>query len=807
MALRSDMDVYARSCSQLTNFNVAATGGISRRRGMRYITNALPADSRLIPFRYSSSLSYLIELSHDTLIVRESESPFQEIDRFSGGSVWNYTDLNLVSWQQCNSILLICSANTPVMQLKLESDGSWTFQRYQFKCPPWQTTDLRDSDITMTPAGGQLYSVSFDEDEDDDDDDCEVGDLLRVSFYTTKADSFVPSATLRSGSWSTFDSASAGITSDSSFEVGDRIAVVSNLISECFVCTSKWQGSNDFTQGCTSPENYKENFIRAEDLSGFDDVSGIYELDLGQTYEKGDKVKIISGYWTFYECVREFTPPDFVAGHSSPRDYPAHFISGCAVGDAIPCKGPWKFYCSGTWYGSYEVRRSYEDPDLTASWETLGESCSYIGSPENNLISGSEESEECYLRLFLTSIRYKGSTSWAACWPGDECANRLIIPSYKHDTILQLTADDFWLDKSAVPIPQSSPIKTDDWSWAAFNSRFGYPSLAALHQSRLVLAATRLQPQTIWMSRVDDINNFDDSDGDDSSLLLTMNTTTQASICWICSRRDDLQVGTEDGEWLIPTNNSSRITAEAIRIVNHGMRGSAHIPPIQADDHVLYCERGSARVYQYGYHYESDGYRSEDMTIFADHIAESAGGIVSGTIQNKPYCCAIFVMADGSLALMTYNTFHNVNAWHRYTTSGRVESVCSLPSGTHPDKLFLITQRETGRYLEVIDDSSGYLDADGLDYISTMETTAFDAPDRDDVEQLDAPLRAYITTSTPANLISVSTGSRPYSPISYRGNIFPGWVKMLSLSGWSDSRKIGIQVHGDSPFELLCVQL
>ena len=59
MALRADMDVYARSCSELTNFDVAATGGISRRRGMRHVDEAMEGYSRLIPYTYSGEIVYL----------------------------------------------------------------------------------------------------------------------------------------------------------------------------------------------------------------------------------------------------------------------------------------------------------------------------------------------------------------------------------------------------------------------------------------------------------------------------------------------------------------------------------------------------------------------------------------------------------------------------------------------------------------------------------------------------------------------------------------------------------------------------
>ena len=249
MALRADMDVYARSCSELTNFDVAATGGISRRRGMRHVDAAMEGYSRLIPYTYSGDLVFLVELSADRLLVRDGHSPFDVAAVFEGGQDWSYSDLDRVTWLQINALLLICSASCPLMQLKMDAGGQWSFTPYEFKCPPWQTSDLRDREITVRPTdSGDVYSVEFDAEEDEDETDPDAGDLLRVSYYTTRAEAFETSSQLRSGSWFTFGPGSSGITPASSHAAGDRIAVASDLVHECFVCIADWNGANDFTQ-------------------------------------------------------------------------------------------------------------------------------------------------------------------------------------------------------------------------------------------------------------------------------------------------------------------------------------------------------------------------------------------------------------------------------------------------------------------------------------------------------------------------------------------------------------------------------
>lgn len=807
MALRSDMDVYNRSCTVLENWDVSPTGGITRRRGMRTIAPAIESDSILIPFIYTEEENYLIELSAKQLIIRRGSTPETILRSFESDGTWQYKDLSHITWQQINSLLLICSSSCRLMNLRLDSYGGWTWEPFDFKCPPWENTDLRDNTITIKPTDREdTYTIEHETGNDPDGGTPETGDLLRASYYTTQQEGSEPSADLRGGNWTKFDEGSTKLLLTSHFQKGDRIAIAGTMQHECYICTKDWHGYNDFTEGCTSPTNYQENFIKAEDLSGFDSIEAIYALSTGVNYNKGAKIRVKSGFWHLYECIAEWNgSEDLIPGLNDPSDYPDHFLTGIPVGKALTCKGTWKFQCSGVWYGSYEIRRAYGTDELTGSWETLGESISPIAAAENNLITGDESKEECYLRLILTKVRYKGS-SLEAGWPSDSCANRLIVPAYKHDMLLSVMADGYMQDKADISIQLTAPLTTDDWSWSAFNSRYGFPALATLHESRLVLASTFMQPQTIWMSRTDDLNNFDDSSEDDSSITLTMQTTTQAAICWITSHANNLLVGTEDAEWVISAGNSAALTAENARLTNHGSIGSAHIPAVKALDRILYCERGSGRVYQYGYSYENDSYLSTDMTIYADHIAIKRGGIIGGSVLRKPYCVAVFVLADGTLALMSYNTMHNVNAWHRYTTQGTIQNVAALSDGVNRDKLYLIVKRDNKRMLEVIDNASEHIDAGNLDYTSTIETTAFSVADTDERRQPQAPLRAYISTPINPEHISIKTGQKNYSPINHSNTLQQGWADLIALSSWTDRPNIGLRVTGNTPCEILALQ-
>ncbi len=811
MALRSDMDVYARSCSTLTNFDVFPTGGISRRRGMRYFADALPS-SILIPFKYNESLVYLVEIAPSKIRIWEPNEKRQIIPASSGDLSFSFSDLSSISFLQINSILLICSPSTPVLQLKMTGIDSFNLSLFQFKCPPWQTEDFQDDEITLTPwAGENIYAASFDSSSVDpsvDPSDHSYGDSLRVSFVTPHREAFEKAASLKAN----IIVADSAISRYSSFSLGQKIAWQESPQYEYYICTNDWKGETDFTQGFISPSNYSENFLIAEDLTGFDSVKPITELTADTNLNKGDKVIIRSGLWSLFYCIRPFSgSSDFQSGCISPADYPYFFTRGIPVGDAIPCGGSWKFTCSGTWHGSYEVRRNYTTGELTEEWESRGISESPLGAPSNNFITGDESDDECYLRLFITSVKFVRESDPAAAWPADFCACKLVVPPYLHHMQLSVLADGFLEDVSPIIIPLSSPISTKDWSYAAFSAAYGYPALATIHQSRLFFASTPSQPQTIWASRTNDLNNFSTGDLDTSALFLEMQTTTQASICWITSLRNDLLIGTEDAEWIVSPSEGSTLTAKTARITRQGHIGSSHQPAILADNGVIYCARGSSRIYEFAYNYEVNGYQSKDLTIFADHIATASGGITSGSMLKKPYCALIFTTSSGDLIRMSYNTMHNINAWHRYTTNGFVQSVCAISSLNSSDRLFLITLRPnlSGNYsrcIEVIDDDSPF--SDGLasfDYTSTMSTTAFSIPDRNDPKIHTSPIQLYIGEDIPASALTISTG-QAFHKLDRTGTLSTGWHNLTAPADWQFSPSFSLAVSGPFPATFLAIQ-
>lgn len=408
--------------------------------------------------------------------------------------------------------------------------------------------------------------------------------------------------------------------------------------------------------------------------------------------------------------------------------------------------------------------------------------------------------------FYLVYLPFVNAFSSVIQWPAASAAIPACV-GHLEGEVTDLTASaEYSLWDNVSTIPEGVPPSGESlmWSFAAFRDVYGFPSLVDVFQQRLVLAATQAQPQTVWLSKTDDLNNFEVGKQDDSALALTLSTTTQNRICWLMAQSSRLLLGTADAEWAV-SGGQGVMTPTNARADNHGFVGSSDVPALMATDKVLYIERGGGRVYQYGYDYESDGYVSRDLTVFADHVLADGGGCRDIAFIRKPEPRAVFVRRDGQLALMTYNSMHQVNAWHRYTTDGTFEGVAALPNGDKADLLFALVVRDDGRFIEVQAPDNEFQDPDGRDYVSTLVTCSL-TPPRDARKGHGAQVMMCLRSETPVEGVMVSSDGDAWSELDRYGLLPAGWDTLVSDGAWDFDVRGGVRVTGNRGFELLALR-
>lgn len=796
MAARCDVDAYMRGCRVLENWEVSQMGGVRRRRGMRGVCAAEAGAHRLVGYRYTYAGAggrFVVELGVQVVRVLDMEGV--QVARFESGvdgvaEFWLGEDVRAM---QLNALLVLTSRGMWPLVLRWDGEDVWSLKRMEFKGLPWRYDfERRDRPVVLTVQPGEagmVYDVGFDGAE-------VVGELpegqdwLRASFWLEQAEAFEAGADLR-GRVRVVQGLEA-------CAAGDVVAVKGEEVLRYWVCKKEFP-ADVYVDGLDDPGCYPDNFAESESVYGFEGcrvVSSVKEL--GRVLPD-TKFAVKCGYWEYFTCVRDFAVGDMLPALTQYADYTEFFVRGLAVGEALPCRGKWEFYCSGLWYGCYEVRRCYEGAGVDGEWEVAGVSFSRVSEATNTTLGGDEGDEECWLRLWLTRSKYM-TGELADGFPADSCGNRLIVEGYRHDMVLECVPVEGgvkWVCRDKVNVGWMGRKVVYDWSWCAFGERYGYPVCCDTFNGRLVFAGTEAQPQSIWLSRADDLYNFATGDTDDAAIYRTLYTTTQNPICWMVEANNRLLLGTADAEWTIQPPNGGGITPVNIFVGKHGRVGSLGGIMLPVDDKALFVQRGGGRLWAYGYSFEVDGCRSMDLTVFAPHVLAGHGGVVDCTLLEVPDTVAVFALGDGQVALCTYNSLHQVNAWHRWVTDGRVLSVCALPGAGTADALYLLVEREDGVWIECVDEGSGYVDRGGREYVSELVTTALGNPLEEVVaKRPKQPVRVLLGEALDGGQLEVKAEGGAWAvPPRYEEQLEAGWHELLVFNRWDYEHAVGLRVR------------
>jgi hypothetical protein len=236
-----------------------------------------------------------------------------------------------------------------------------------------------------------------------------------------------------------------------------------------------------------------------------------------------------------------------------------------------------------------------------------------------------------------------------------------------------------------------------------FDEAGSYPSAVTYYQQRLMFANTDDEPEKIWGSRSGYFKNFTQHSPiqDDDAVTFTM-AARQVNEVRHMIDLGRLIVLTTSGEHAVVGDSGGILRPGEVNPKQYSFNGSSTLPPIVVGGNALYVQARGAIVRDLAFDLESDGYRGNDLTIFAAHLVDDYT-LTDWTYQQIPHSIVWCVRSDGTLLGLTYIREHQIVGWHRHDTDGLIEAACSVPEGT-VDALYLIVKRTingaTKRYVE-----------------------------------------------------------------------------------------------------------
>jgi len=259
-----------------------------------------------------------------------------------------------------------------------------------------------------------------------------------------------------------------------------------------------------------------------------------------------------------------------------------------------------------------------------------------------------------------------------------------------------------------------------------------YPGVVGSVQQRKVYASTNDGKQTGWASKTALPKNFTMHFPlvDDDSIKFKL-SGEQNEIRHILDL-GTIVVLTAGGEWVLEGDAGGLLTPTQVNPRQVGYNGSAKVKPVLINNNALFVQARGNIIRDLAFDFQVDGYRGNDLTIFASHLFEGYT-IVDWAYQQSPNSIVWAVRSDGVLLGLTYLREQDIWAWHRHDFDGGVvESVATVPEGEE-DALYLIVKRTingaTKRYIErmntrTIDDIVDYVGMDSAKTIDGRHTGA-----------------------------------------------------------------------------------
>jgi hypothetical protein len=148
---RGDLAAFANGARRLRNVEIAPTGGVSRRPGLRYVSDS-PGVGRLIAFEFNTEQTFLLVLTHCRMDIHSGDSLVSTLT-----TPWTAAQLAQVSWTQNADTLLVVHPDVPPQKITRGSDGwtiaGWTFYKDEDKdilyCPHHK---FAGETVTLAPS-------------------------------------------------------------------------------------------------------------------------------------------------------------------------------------------------------------------------------------------------------------------------------------------------------------------------------------------------------------------------------------------------------------------------------------------------------------------------------------------------------------------------------------------------------------------------------------------------------------------------------------------------------------------------------
>lgn len=759
VANRVDLDKYKSALLTAQNLVIRPFGGCYRRQGSEFIGKVKYDDKPTVLVAFNAGIddAYLLEVGYQYIRIWEDEK-YTKTELSTP-----YNNVDNLQFTQSADTMFICSGDYPIQYLQRTATG-WTFKEYEITEPYYdsatqavnkETSFTTPGEYTFTPqitgkytveiigAGGggagtgvQHYSYTYGGDGQTATGTIELqggngGSGEKKIIIDTLTAGQTYSVTVgaggkggksqysRRGDAQPTGGTDGGKSSFNNVEAkggGGGIASKPNGQNQ----STKGKDGTPYQGGAKGGvsgvcKDIQRNPSQITD--GKDGQNGYVRITFSGNNEL--KPSATSGNDVIITATKDTFTPGMVNSHikltqQAENQSERIEIQASSITEetkSIRVGKAWKITTHGTWKGKVTVFHS----DDNKTWQ---EYRSYKSNNDQNFTESGTVTTPTWMKAVAVTDADNGSGKLTVDFSRNP---------YSNDGTAKITEVVSPTEvKTSVITDFANTDKTQVYALSSWNDDNGYPKMACFFQDRLVLAATKKEPHSIWMSRTGDYPNFgiEKVDGgvtDDSAIKADLITRNGFEILHLVPAKD-LVILTTGNEWII--EGSSVITPAKINPRPQTMRGSNTCPPQHIGNRIVHVQRSGKTVRDLGYQYDADNYNGDDLTLLATHLTEGHKLVSSAYIQ-EPNSTLYYVRDDGVLLSLAFIKEQNVFAWSHQKTDGKYKKVASIPNGAS-DVLYVTVERNGKTYIERFNpnmEAAVYMDS----YI-TGSGSSIDAP-------------------------------------------------------------------------------
>lgn len=673
---RTDLPAYTASCRQMQNMIALRQGAVTRRPGSIFIgkakfenTDTWQYADRLVSFRYSPTTSFVLEMGHNYIRFYSNKQPVTLATAPGWISGTAYVVGNFVQDPGDGNRIYYCIVSITGPTQPHSDPGHWALQSiYEVPTPYNGRADyshsIYDSDVwTVVP--------------------CQINDVV---YFVNPNYPPYKLTRLADTNW-VFEQ--VNFLTPAMLDLNPTTVYLGPSATTGAVIVNAnapvWVTATYYAVGRSVNSGQLYTCLVAH-------VSGAFAADLANGYWRQETIFTAGNVGGYLQL-----------GYVRNTVNVTQNITANGISAQVEATGKCTFATYGVWNAICDLERS---DDYGATWvkvQTIQSVSDHNGDIEVTVVG------KALFRVNVSSWVSATGTPRAVFMIKDAVQYGLIkVTGYVSNTQVNGVVVD------RLPSANTTTI----WAEGAWSVRRGFPQAITAYQQRMIYGGSSYEPQRIWGTVTDDLENFNLGDGTlaTDSFAFDLAAVSRGRIQWLISQTD-LLVGFAGAEWIVNAGagsfggSSEPITPQQINAGEHSSWGSAPgIAPLLIGNTVVYPQRTGRTLQLMMFSVYTNKYQSQDITMYAEHLFST--GIVQLDYQPvfRSQGLMWVVTRGGGLMGMTYDAQSNVYAWHRHVTEleddgsvNAIQSVASIPgSGNEDDQVWIVVPRQGGRCIEML---------------------------------------------------------------------------------------------------------